>query len=87
MPRPEPADGGLNELRQVTFDEAGVLACELDLTTERQLIANENARADDEASGVALSVRVSDPCDERVIVMRLAVLKFKQAEIAIAVTH
>ena len=54
-------------MSEITLGELGVLAADPDLTSEGEVIADEDFRASHEASGIGLVVRVTDPDDPAVV--------------------
>src|SRR6185436_18709891 len=80
----DPADGGLDQVGEIALDEDGVLAADLDLAAEGEVVADEDARADHETRGEALVVRIAEADDQRVVDRVVAVLELEHAEVALA---
>src|SRR4029078_13247924 len=80
----DPADGGLDQVGEIALDEDGVLAADLDLAAEGEVVADEDARADHQTRGEALVVRIAEADDQRVVDRVVAVLELEHAEVALA---
>ncbi len=76
------ADGALDEARQVAGDVRGVLAGQLYLTGEAEVVADENARAGGDAGGEGFVVRVPQAEHPAVILSGFVTLNFHEAEVA-----
>ncbi|MDB6025581.1 MAG: hypothetical protein JWM68_1804 [Verrucomicrobiales bacterium] len=77
------ADGALHDLRQVPIDERGVLAGELHLAAEGEVVADEHVCPSNDASRERFVVRVAEPKYERVVIAGNApVPDLHEAEVA-----
>lgn len=83
--RHELADGALGDLGQIAHDEPGVLPGEFHLAGKAQVVANEHARAGDNAGGERFVVRIAQPQHPTVIRIGLAAADFHEAKVAMAV--
>lgn len=81
----EETDGAFDELRQIPIDESGVLAGELNLTAEAEVIADEHQRTGDDARREHLVVRIPKAKHPAVIFAGFAAVDFHQAEVSSAV--
>ena len=79
------ADGAFRELRQVAIDEPRVLASELDLTTEGEIVADEHGSTSDDPSRKRLVVGISEPQHPAIVLTGLLSVDFHEAEVASAV--
>jgi len=81
------ADRVADQNRQVALDKGGVLAGDFDFAGESEVVTDEDARADHQASGEALVVAVAKAEDVGVVFRRLfAVGDLEHGEVALAVT-
>mgnify|MGYP007070994809 CR=1 FL=1 len=78
------SDGTADQLWEVTQDVAGVLAGELDLAGERQIITDEDLGTGNNASRKSLVVRVPNAENPGVIRARTRGMHLHQPEVAMA---
>ena len=69
---------------EVADDEPGVFAGELDLATEREIVANEHTGSGDDAGGECFVVAVSQTEHPAIVIAGGLGVDFHQAEVALA---
>lgn len=78
------ADGPLREHRQIPIDEPGVLARQLHLTVEAQVVTDEHLRAGNEPGREGFVVAVAQTQHEPVVAVAATTLNLNESEVAVA---
>ncbi len=76
--------GTTDKLRQITHDEPGVFAGELDLSREGKVIAHKHAGPGDNAGGEGFIVTVTEPKHPAIIFAGFLGMNFHETEVALA---
>ncbi len=78
------ADGASDQLRQITHDEPGVFAGELDLSGEGKVIAHKHAGPGDDAGGEGLVMAVTQSKNPAIILTGFLGMNLHETEVALA---